>query len=246
MKQKYITAIIMLCMAFTATAQRMIKLEKTDNTVVEYPLSEIRRVFFETAAPDPSGLCPNANHPHMIDLGLPSGTKWACCNVGAARPEEAGNHFAWGETQLKSEYNWSTYQYGYYNNDGNYSHLVNIGSDIAGTGFDAATANWGVPWRMPSLTQIQEMLDNTSSVWTTINGIKGRKFTAPNGGSIFLPCAGYRWDGAFYHMDSGYFWSSSLYESEPYFAYCLDVGSDGTGWYYSSYRSLGRSVRPVR
>ncbi len=88
--------------------------------------------------------CPDGNHPHMIDLGLPSGTKWACCNVGASKPEDYGNYYAWGETQPKSVYDEDTYAY--YQN-GSY---VNIGSDIAGTGYDAATANWGAPWRRDS------------------------------------------------------------------------------------------------
>lgn len=192
--------------------------------------------------------CPDSNHPHMIDLGLPSGTKWACCNVGASVPEDYGNYYAWGETQPKSVYDWDTYQYGYYNYDGDHSHLVNIGSDIAGTSYDAATVNWGAPWRMPSLTQIQELLNNTSSTWTTENGVYGRKFTGSNGGSIFLPAAGERLrsdlclDGS-----DGEYWSSSLYESHPYRAcilrfYSLSAGS-GDG---NNYRYRGQSVRPVR
>lgn len=190
--------------------------------------------------------CPDNNHPHMIDLGLPSGTKWACCNVGATTPEGYGNYYAWGETQPKSEYNWDTYQYGYYNGDGDYSHLVNIGSDIAGTSYDAATVNWGAPWRMPSLTQIQELLNKCSSEWTTQNGVSGRKFTGPNGGSIFLPAAGGRWGSGLYGAGaSGGYWSSSLDESDPGYACGLGFYSGYAGW-GSNYRGSGLSVRPVR
>ncbi len=190
--------------------------------------------------------CPDANHPHMIDLGLPSGTKWACCNVGASTPEGYGNYYAWGETQPKSVYNWDTYQYGYYNYDGDYSHLVNIGSDIAGTQYDAATANWGSPWRMPSWTQIKELLNNCTSVWTTQNGVNGRKFTGPNGGTIFLPHAGYRWNGGLGYYGGNY-WSSTLLERGPEVAYYLYFDTGNAEWdYYGGNREYGRSVRPVR
>ena len=190
--------------------------------------------------------CPDANHPHLIDMGLPSGTQWACCNVGASAPEGYGNYYAWGETSPKSVYKWDTYQYGYYNYDGDYSHLVNIGSDIAGTSYDAATANWGSPWRMPSLSQIQELLNNCTSTWTTQNGVNGRKFVGPNGGTIFLPAAGSRWDGELYDAGSyGDFWSSTLDESNPDHAYLLDFDSGYADWSGNG-RYGGQSVRPVR
>lgn len=191
--------------------------------------------------------CPDSNHPHMIDLGLPSGTKWACCNVGASTPEGYGNYYAWGETSPKSKYNWDTYQYGYYNYDDDYSHLVNIGSDIAGTQYDAATANWGSPWRMPALSQIRELLNNCTSVWTTQNGVNGRKFTGPNGGTIFLPAAGDRRSDELRNLGSwGGCWSSSLNESSPHFACGLGFDSVTAYWFDGSYRLYGRSVRPVR
>ena len=186
--------------------------------------------------------CPDSNHPHMIDLGLPSGTKWACCNVGASTPEGYGNYYAWGETQPKSVYSWDTYQYGSSKNN-----VVNIGSDIAGTSYDAATANWGAPWRMPSLTQIQELLNSCTSTWTAQNGVYGRKFVGPNGGTIFLPAAGIRWDGELYYAGSyGDYWSSTLYESSPRSACGLYFDSYDAGWYRNGYRYYGQSVRPVR
>ena len=198
--------------------------------------------------------CPDDNHPHMIDLGLPSGTKWACCNVGATTPEGYGNYYAWGETQPKSVYNEVTYLYftGQDTNgdgwiDQNF-YAVNIGSDIAGTSYDAATVNWGAPWRMPSLTQIKELLNNCSSIWTTQNGVNGRRFTGPNGGSIFLPAAGYRWSSDLNSAGTnGDYWSSSLYESYPGNACNLYFHSGYAGWSnYYYYRNGGQSVRPVR
>ena len=192
--------------------------------------------------------CPDTNHPHMIDLGLPSGTKWACCNVGAmgaSAPEGYGDYYAWGETSPKSVYKWDTYQYGYYNDDGDYSHLLNIGTDIAGTSYDAATANWGSPWHMPTKAQCDELCNNCYSTWTTQNGVNGRKFTGPNGGTIFLPAAGYRWNSGLYNWGYGDYWSSTLDESYPDDAYILGFSSSGvsTG---SGSRNYGESVRPVR
>ena len=184
--------------------------------------------------------CPDSNHPHMIDLGLPSGTKWACCNVGASTPEGYGNYYAWGETQPKSVYNWDTYQY--YQN----GNVVNIGSDIAGTQYDAATANWGAPWRMPSLTQIRELLERCTSTWTTQNGVNGRKFVGPNGGTIFLPAAGYRWGGELSNAGSlGFYWSSTLDESGPHYG-CGLYFLSGDAYWGDDDRYNGRSVRPVR
>ena len=147
--------------------------------------------------------CPDDNHPHMIDLGLTSGTKWACCNVGANTPEEYGNYYAWGEINTKEVYNSDTYLY---NVSGNY---IDIGSDISGTKYDAATVNWGSPWHMPTKEQITE-LSSCKSVWTTRNGVKGREFTGQNGSTIFLPAAGYHWNSNITGPESGYYWSSTL------------------------------------
>ena len=160
-----------------------------------------------------------------VDLGLPSGTLWATCNVGANAPEEYGDYFAWGETAPKDVYNWSTYQY--YEGD-------------------AATANWGDEWRMPAKEEWQELLDNTTNKWTTQNGVNGRLFTGSNGNSLFLPAAGFRWDDDLNYVGSyGYFWSSSLDTDSPNDAWLFDLYSDYYGM-YSLYRGYGQSVRAVR
>ncbi len=190
----------------------------------------------------PVGLCPDSNHPHVIDLGLPSGTKWACCNVGSSNPEGYGNYYAWGETKTKSVYSWGTYQYGRSSDD-----VDNIGSDIAGTRYDAATANWGTPWKMPTKAQCEELIENTTSKWTTHNGVEGRMFTSKkNGRSLFLPAAGDRWDGELYDAGSyGLYCSSSLDESGSYYAWSLRFYSGGANT-SNGFRYGGRSVRPVR
>lgn len=186
--------------------------------------------------------CPDDNHPHMIDLGLPSGTKWACCNVGASKPEDYGNYYAWGETQAKEVYNWETYSHC----EGTRETCHNIGSDIAGMEeYDAATANWKAPWRMPTAEQYKELVNNCTSEWTTQNNAQGRKFTGSNGGSIFLPAAGNHWGSDFDSAKSrGWCWSSTPWDEDT--AYCLNFLSGYASWNSGSLRGCGLSVRPVR
>ncbi len=179
----------------------------------------------------------------MIDLGLPSGTKWACCNVGANKPESDGDYYAWGETRTKSVYDWSTYVHC----DGSKETCHNIGSDIAGTQYDVAHVKWGGSWVMPSKDQIKELLDNCTYQWTTVSGVKGGKFTSKkNGASIFLPAAGFRWDDGLNVAGSyGLYWSSTQFPSYTDNAYDLEVNSGDAIWNDYSYRSIGRTVRPV-
>lgn len=187
--------------------------------------------------------CPDDHHPHAIDLGLPSGTKWCCCNVGASTPEGYGGYYAWGETSEKSVYNGATYAYGYSDSDG-YYHWTNIGSDIAGTSYDVAHVRMGAPWRMPSTAQQQELFNNCSHQWTQQNGVNGTLVTGRNGGQIFLPAAGYRSGGELnYARAYGFYWSSALsYDVSS--AYSLGFYSGSWNW-FDGYRSLGRSVRAV-
>lgn len=203
-------------------------------------------------------LCPDNNHPHAIDLGLPSGTKWACCNIGANSPTEYGNYYAWGETQPKSVYNWDTYKWGYYDGNGNkwriskYNNNSGYGTvdnktelDLAD---DAAYVNWGSGWRMPLLTQLQELYNNCTIEWTTRNGVNGRLFTSNiNGASVFLPAAGYRLNGGLVNAGSyGNYWSRTLGSSSPYAAIDLYFDSGDVCWYYNWSRLNGQSVRAVR
>ena len=142
--------------------------------------------------------CPDDKHPHLIDLGLPSGTKWACCNVGAETPEAYGNYYAWGETEEKNSYSPKSYQYctgvdtdgdGWYDEDVQYLEAEqDFGDTISGT-HDVAHVKWGESWQIPTLQQFRELLDNCSSEWTSVNDVEGRRFTGPNGASIFLPAA---------------------------------------------------------
>src|SRR5574344_1874604 len=116
-----------------------------------------------------------------VDLGL--SVKWASCTVGASFPEEYGGYYAWGETEEKSDYSWSTYKYC---NDSS-STCMNIGSNISGTQYDVAHVKWGGSWRMPTHEEMQELYDKCTYKWITYNGVNGGKFTGPNGNSIFVP-----------------------------------------------------------
>ena len=190
-----------------------------------------------------------------VDLGLPSGTLWATCNVGAETPEGYGDYYAWAETQPKDTYNWSTYQYC----NGNSSTLTKY-CDNSSTGYngytdtltilqpedDAATANWGPEWRTPTREEWQELYQNTFHRWTTQNGVYGRLFTATNGNTLFLPAAGCYNESVLYDLRSkGYYWSSSLGTSGPYYAWYFFFTS-ANGNMFGNRRYYGQSVRPVR
>lgn len=231
----------------TCTFRGFVKYADIDNYVYsnpyEYPLE-----YGLTA-------CPDSNHPHMIAMGLPSGTKWACCNVGADVPEESGDFYAWGETETKNYYSPHTYQFAVEDSDGAWYEegtgkrytYTNIGTDITGSSHDAATANWGYPWRMPTQKQYQELINNCKSEWTKQNGVYGRLFTGLNGGTIFIPASGYR--SGREHSDastSGYYWTSELYKNYQYCAYSLFFSRVHV--YYDNWydRDFGLPIRPVR
>ena len=172
-----------------------------------------------------------------VDLGLPSGKKWATCNVGATSAEDYGDYFAWGETSPKAEYTWE--------------NSVTGGeqmSDISGNAqYDAAAANWGGSWRMPTKDEMQELVDYCEWEWTQVNGVNGSKVTGPNGSCIFLPAAGYRYgtsllnDGYY-----GYYWSSTPYDYYyDYYAYSLGFGYGREGVYWDGGRDDGLTVRPI-
>ena len=184
-----------------------------------------------------------------VDLGL--SVKWATCNVGASKPEEYGDYFAWGETQPKSNYDWSTYKYGSssssltkYNTDSRCGTVDD--KTVLEAADDAATANWGGAWRMPTDAELTELREQCTWSWITQNRVKGYKVTSnKNGKSIFLPAAGCRYDSSLSRAGSdGYYWSSSLYTDYPDYACSLGFYSGNVCWYYYN-RYVGFTVRPV-
>ncbi len=190
------------------------------------------------------------NQHEYVDLGL--SVKWATCNVGASKPEEYGDYFAWGETTTKSSYSWSTYKWcrGDCDNLTKYCTSSDYGTVDNKTQLeladDAARANWGGSWRMPTHDEFTELRTQCTWTWTTQNGVKGYKVTSKtNGRSIFLPAAGYCSDSGlgFAGSDGGY-WSSSLDTDGPDDARLVVFDSSDVGWYYYD-RRIGQSVRPV-
>jgi hypothetical protein len=195
--------------------------------------------------------CPDNHHPHMIDLGLPSGTLWACCNVGATNPEEYGGYYAWGETEEKSYYNWNTYKWSVGDHDTLTKYCTDSkfgtvdSKETLSFSDDVARVKWGGNWRIPTRAEQDELRTKCRWTWTTKNGVNGYKVVGTNGNSIFLPAAGYRNEEELYDVGSnGYYWSSSLGESYSYYARGLGFCSSGVDWYYGS-RYNGRSVRAV-
>ena len=188
-----------------------------------------------------------------VDLGL--SVKWATCNVGATKPEEYGDYFAWGETEPKSTYNWSTYKYcnGSYSTLTKYNNSSSYGTVDDKTTLeladDAARANWGGSWRMPTKAEQDELRTECTWEWTTQNGVNGYKVTSKKAGytdkSIFLPAAGYRYDSLLGAAGNyGCYWSSSLITDDPSYACFLYFGSITVDWNYTN-RRHGLSVRPV-
>ena len=185
-------------------------------------------------------LIPSGGVYESVDLGLPSGTKWARFNIGATSESDYGDRFAWGATE-PYRLNGTTP----IDNTGNYgsSYANTIQHDLY-PNEDAATVQWGKGWVMPTKAQLNELYNNTTYTWTTIGGVNGGKFTASNGNYIFFPAAGYVRGGSLNGRGSrGYYWSRSRNSSA--YAWSLHLSSSGRNVNPGS-RGDGFSVRPVR
>lgn len=192
-----------------------------------------------------------------VDLGLPSGLLWASCNVGATSPEQYGNYYAWGETQPKSEYIWENCIYCTFNNDNliltkyNPSTLFSGPVDnltILQASDDAATFNLGNGARTPTKEEWEELNNNTTKEYATVNGVEGFRFTAANNNSIFLPFAGMMSGTELEYPvgPAGYYWSASLYTEYPSFAnsFMIEPPNGHSVWHFK--RSNGFTVRAVK
>lgn len=198
----------------------------------------------------------NYNGHDYVELGLPSGTLWATCNVGADKPENYGNYYAWGETTTKSIYDWATYKYAKgdcnwlskYSNDLELGHNgVNDRLSVLQVEDDAATANWGSGWVTPTDEQWKELEDFTTHMWTKRDGVLGCLFTAKNSRELFLPAAGTRLNSEINEVSSnGYYWSRSLNAGNTHYAWCFRFYYSNGCYRCSYYRCQGLSVRPVR
>ena len=224
-------------------AQKII-LHLSDKQKLEYELSKLDSITF-------------AVH-EWVDLGLPSGTLWATCNVGAESPEEYGEYYAWGETEPKEEYYWNTYKLceGWFDSFTKYCPDSSIGYNGFKDGLmellpedDAATANWGSDWQIPSLEQCKELRNqnNTTCLWTEQNGVKGHLIVSKNNGnSLFLPAAGYKGKEMSLNGEgnAGFYWTNSIGSAQGanylHFNHWNEIYPDVL------IRCAGLSIRPVR
>ncbi len=180
--------------------------------------------------------CPDNNHPHAIDLGLPSETKWSCSNVGATCPKEFGGYYAWGEIEEKEIYNKMSY-------DQALGPLYSRVMHLDGGRHDVAQVKCGWHWQMPSSDEISELIGNCSSKWATIDGVNGILFTAKNGNSIFLPAGGKKIEFSTNSKgDYGFYWSDTEHDRST--AYYLYFYNENKGIVKGGMH-IGHLVRPI-
>ncbi len=255
MKKLILSSLAMASLAFAANAVTNMCVEQSDGTIVRYDVDKVKQVYYESTTDQGVTVSGKEGIYTYVDLGLESGTKWATCNVGATKPTEYGDYFAWGEAKPKEEYRWSTYKWckGSYSNmtkyctDSGYGTVDN--KKVLDAEDDAATANWGSAWRMPTRDEIKELLDGCSWEWVNDfngSGVNGRLGTSKkNGATIFLPAAGHRDPLIINVGHSGEYWSSSLTEDTPCLAYYLRFDDGDFAWSSFNNRYDGQSVRAV-
>lgn len=193
-----------------------------------------------------NGACPEG----AVDLGL--SVYWAKCNLGATKPEQYGAYYAWGEIEPKTDYSWSSYEFGNskygpfskYNTDSSYGTVDN--KTVLDPEDDAAHMNLGGNWRLPTDEEWTELRENCTWTWTTENGVNGYQVKGPNGNSISLPAAGYQYETELRELAGSYggYWSASLSPYVPYGACVVEFNSDNCEW-GERWRCDGRSIRPV-
>lgn len=223
----FFALISMLFIPYVANAQQyVIQKNNGEEIVLEY--SDVNCIIFRDA--------PKPVEHKAVDLGLPSGLKWATCNIGANSPEENGDFFAWGEIAPKDEYSFENcLMYG--------NKIENISGNPQ---YDAARANWGGNWRMPTHDEINELIDNCKWKFTTQNNVSGMLVTGKNGNSIFLPASGDCFGTShFEEGEKGHYWSSMTLEGDDGSA--VNLYFQNFGNYGSEYgaRYLGRVIRAV-
>ena len=252
-RKNIFTALLMLMTGVQiGWAQRM-TVHMNNAQAFEFNLPDVECINFDEESPAPTH--------QYVDLGLPSGTLWATCNIGASKPEEYGDFFAWGETKQKNVFNWGTYQLcsgtqstmKKYCVDSKYGTVD--GLTFLDAADDAAVANWGNEWQMPSQEQCQELFNSYYTTWeqTTMNDVAGMKITSKiNGNSVFLPAAGgfctqdYAGANYFGAGNNGYYWTRTLYQNACYGACNMSFYSGNISGSSYTYRYYGCSVRPVK
>ena len=228
-----------------------------ENKYEVYPTVKIFGIeMLATPSASEDDFCPDENHPHMIDLGC---GVWSCCNVGASTPEDFGGYYAWGEVNEKSTYNEITYEYatgkdtngdGWYDDDAYFQLFGSSMYGISGTSYDVAYRRWGADWRMPTNSDVSNLINGCSWTLYTKNGVAGLKATGSSGKSIFIPAAGCKLDNTSYGIGiNGYYWSASWPVNES----GVVVSGGGPTMYFNTEqigmdiygRAYGFSVRPI-
>lgn len=234
-----------------AVAQNTMRIHLTNGTVHEIGLSEIDKIdWCEKINPTATfeDITINGTTYHLgvsgaIDLGL--SVKWAAFNVGATAPSDYSDHYAWGETETKTTYDWSTYLDSP-NRDGNsFTKYATDKKTQLDPEDDVAHVKWGGDWRMPTDAEMTELRTKCTWTWTTYGGHNGYVIIGSTGNAIFLRAAGYRLDSSIrYAGSSGYYRSSSLDEEYSGNAWSVYFNSSDVSRRYIS-RNYGQSVRPV-
>lgn len=252
MKKILLSVAAVMPLAFSVHAVTNMCVEQKDGTIVRYDVENVKQVYYEEAGVTVSGKIGDYTY---VDLGLRSGLKWATFNVGATKPEEYGDYFAWGETASKDVYNWDSYKWceggpgtqTKYCTESGFGTLDN--KDLLESEDDAASVNWGSEWRMPTKEETDELRNACEWVWTNNfngTGVAGQIGTSKNNGNtIFLPASG-RYDGTYFDGASSYgrYWTSSVLGYYPRLASALTIDDEYVS-YYEYDRKVGLSVRAV-
>ena len=234
-------------MAATILSAQTVNVHFKNGQTIRFNSSNVEFVDFSEKAPDPT-----LSAGSVVDLGL--SVYWASCNLGAEKPEEYGNYYAWGETEPKENYTWGTYKwcngsetsFTKYNTESYLGAVDNV--TVLALEDDAAHVKLGGSWRMPTMDELKELLSQCTWAWITQDDVQGIKFTGPNGNSIFLPAAGYREGINLRYVESyGYYGCSSLHSAYPpnltSSLYFYNSSAYATGG--RTYRCDGLPVRPV-
>ncbi len=226
-------AVIISAISVANAETEVMKIEMNDGSMQIVDIAKIKEITFDVKNDDGGDL---QGH-EAVDLGL--SVKWATCNVGATTPADFGGYYAWGETEEKEAYTRENYI------DPNPNH---VDMNLCGTDKDVAHVKWGGSWRMPTYSELNELVDHCDWRWTNIDGVNGYQVTGPNGNSIFMPASGRKCDdpgygGLSYCNDNGYYRIGDHIGKYTYFINFSSGDVDIDRDY--DYRTLGFSVRAV-
>lgn len=200
MKKLLVLSLLIVAGQVAAWGQT-VNIHMKDGSVLKYDASGVDYVNFSAESTTPE------EH-EAVDLGLPSGLKWAACNIGATKPEETGYYICWGELEVKEECGGNNYKWR--NSIGSITKYNDNNSGVLELEDDAANVLWGGSWRYPTKLECQELVNKCKRTATTQNGVQGYLFTGPNGNSIFLPTCGFKSGKEIKDSSKGYYWTRDV------------------------------------